>query len=140
MGKDFGRRTNDEGSEQPTIRVVRFPTNGERRIECPVCRGNKCAACRGTGMFEIRGDIWADIQQPLVAQYVHDNLTIVSHLFSQMYGSGIEVKSLGMLKKHWEIWLITSLVGSLWFCVKTDGQVRVFNSEGGMKKWLASGK
>ena len=100
MGKDRKRREDDEGSQHSKVRFVRFPTNGERTIECPVCRGNKCVVCRGTGIFEIRGDIWADVQQPHVAQYVHDNLSIVSHLFTQMYGSSIEVRSLGMLKKH----------------------------------------
>jgi len=32
MGKDKRRRENDEGSEQSSVRTVRFPTNGMRRI------------------------------------------------------------------------------------------------------------
>ena len=141
MGKDGKRRTDDEGSKHQPFRLVRFPTDESRTIECPICRGNKCVVCRGTGIFNIPGELWVDIQEPLVAQYIHDNLFLVSQMYSTMYGNGIEVESLGMLKKNWEVWVFASLVGSIWFCINTKtADTRLFNSEGGMKKWLASGK
>ena len=141
MGKDRKRRTNDEGSQPESVRTVRFPTNGTRRIECPICRGHKCVVCKGTGLYEIRGEVWADVQLPLVSQFMHDNLFTLSNMYSNMYGSTIKTQSLGMLKRDWEVWVFASLGGSIWFCINTKtAETRTFNNEGGLKKWLASGK
>jgi len=137
MGKDRKGRENDKGSRQRSLRVVRFPTLGVREIECPVCEGNKCIVCNGTGFFEISGEVWAGIQQPHVIQYVHDNLPILSKDYNTIYGSGMVMKSLGVLKKNWEVLEISSLIGSMWICVNIQtAETKHFYKEGGLKKWL----
>jgi len=109
-----------------------------RRIECPICRGHKCVVCKGTGMYEIRGDVWADVQLPLISQFIHDNLFILSQIYSNMYGSDVKRESLGMLKKDWEVWVFASLTGSMWFCINVKtADTRSFDNEGALKKWLA---
>jgi len=137
MGKDRKGRENDKGSRQRSLRVVRFPTLGVREIECPVCEGNKCIVCNGTGFFEISGEVWAGIQQPHVIQYVHENLPILSKDYNTIYGSGMVMKSLGVLKKNWEVLEISSLIGSMWICVNIQtAETKHFYKEGGLKKWL----
>ena len=137
MGKDRKGRENDKDSRQRSLRVVRFPTLGVREIECPVCEGNKCIVCNGTGFFEISGEVWAGIQQPHVIQYVHDNLPILSKDYNTIYGSGMVMKSLGVLKKNWEVLEISSLIGSMWICVNIQtAETKHFYKEGGLKKWL----
>jgi len=137
MGENINRGENDESSRQRSLRTVRFPTFGVREIECPVCEGNKCIVCNGTGFFEISGEVWASIQQPHIIQYVHDNLPILSKEYNTMYGSGMNMKTLGILKKNWEVLEVSSLIGSMWICINIQtAETKHFYKEGGLKKWL----
>ena len=137
MGENSGRRKNDKDSRPRNLRIVRFPTMGVREIMCPVCEGKQCLVCNRTGFYEIEGEIWAGVQEPHVVQFVHDNLPILSKEYSEIYGSGMNMKTLGILKKNWEVLEISSLIGSMWICINIQSaETKHFYKEGGLKKWL----
>ena len=46
------------------------------------------------------------------------------------------MKSLGVLKKNWEVLEISSLIGSMWICINTQtAETKHFYKEGGLKIW-----
>tara|TARA_R110002012_G_scaffold2787_6_gene13127 strand:- start:9476 stop:9694 length:219 start_codon:yes stop_codon:yes gene_type:complete len=68
---------------------------------------------------------------------VHDNLPILSKDYNTIYGSGMIMKTLGILKKNWEVLEVSSLIGSMWICINIQtAETKHFYKEGGLKKWL----
>ena len=136
MGQVGRQGSNDEGSVDRTIQVVRFPTTENRVISCPMECNSGCKICTD-GYYEVEGELWVNIQHPHVIQYIRDNLMFVSLEYNRLFGTSYEFVSEGMLKLGWTTFRVDSPMGSMWICVNLVGNVRHFYNEGGLKKWLA---
>jgi len=78
------------------------------------------------------------VQEPLVVQYLHDNLNHVSMLYNHMYGNMINVKRLGTVKQGWAGLEISVGQGQFWITYNLGGiPPKIFYNKGEYNKWLA---
>lgn len=94
--------------------------------------------CGQTGENKIE-EMWADVQEMLVVQYLHDNLQKVSQLYKHLYGNMVEVKNLGTVKKDWGAIEISIGTGQLWIAWDYTGkkQIKTLYDKKEFLKWLA---
>lgn len=140
MEKESGQNgNNDENRSEGFIPVgiVKFPIESVS-ITCPICAGSGCLLCGQTGENKIE-EMWADVQEMLVVQYLHDNLQKVSQLYKHLYGNMVEVKNLGTVKKDWGAIEISIGTGQLWIAWDYTGkkQIKTLYDKKEFLKWLA---
>ena len=120
-------------------RRVRFPILTPTLIKCPICSGNKCNVCNGTGEYEMESEAYVEVQQPLVVKYVVDNMATVSSEISRLYGKKPEVTTECVTPKI-EVIRVDSLSGSVWIAhdLKNNSNPKYFYNKKEMEKWLVS--
>ena len=133
------RISNDEGIKRGRrVRLVRFPILSKTYIKCPICNSKGCNVCNWTGEYEMDGNSFVEIQQPLIVKYIIDNQSTISTEISRLYGGQPEI-STDRVVGNYEIIRIDSLSGSIWiaFNLKEMESPKYFHNEKEMEKWLA---
>ena len=129
-----------DGNDLPRrgrVRKVRFPTLGPLLIKCPICSGNGCNVCNDTGEYEMEGEQFVEIQQPLIVKYIIDNMSVLSSEITRLYGKNPEV-STELVIKDYEIIRVDSLSGSVWITHNLKGleSPKYFYKKEELEKWL----
>ena len=121
------------------MRTVKFPILSERTIKCPICEGKGCRVCE-EGFYKFDGEVWVEVQQPLVIKYLKDNIEIVAKELNLIFGLTPKVTTEQIIFGH-RIDRIDTTSGSIWVAFpEKGGKPRYFKTERGLKIWLASEK
>ena len=120
--------------------TVTLPAPHKAKIQCPICKGNKCVVCNMTGSLAIDVAPKIPIQRAHIIKYVVDNIHEVAREITRKYGLTPEVNTLEVLEvngSQYEIVQVSSLGGVCWVvkCLTELDTPRYFTSRQDLDKF-----
>ena len=103
--------------------TVTLPAPHKAKIQCPICKGNKCIVCNMTGTLAIDVAPKIPIQRAHIIKYVVDNIHEVAKEITKQYGLVPEVNTSEVIEVNsgqYEIVQISSLGGVCWVVNRLD--------------------
>lgn len=103
--------------------TVTLPAPHKAKIQCPICKGNKCVVCKMTGNLAIDVAPKIPIQRAHIIKYVVDNIHDVAGEITKKYGLTPEIQTKEVLEINdgqFEIVQISSLGGACWVVNRLD--------------------
>ena len=93
------------------------------KIQCPICKGNKCVVCNMTGNLAIDVAPKIPIQRAHIIKYIVDNIHEVAKEITKQYGLVPEVNTSEVIEVNsgqYEIVQVSSLGGVCWVVNRLD--------------------
>ena len=120
--------------------TVTLPAPHKAKIQCPICKGNKCVVCNMTGSLAIDVAPKIPIQRAHIIKYVVDNIHEVAREITRKYGLTPEINTSEVLEvngSQYEIVQVSSLGGVCWVvnCLTELDTPRYFTSRQDLDKF-----
>ncbi len=120
--------------------TVTLPAPHKAKIQCPICKGNKCVVCNMTGNLAIDVAPKIPIQRAHIIKYVVDNIHEVAREITRKYGLTPEINTSEVLEvngSQYEIVQVSSLGGACWVvnCLTELDTPRYFTSRQDLDKF-----
>jgi len=120
--------------------TVTLPAPHKAKIQCPICKGNKCMVCNMTGNLAIDVAPKIPIQRAHIIKYVVDNIHDVAREITRKYGLTPEVNTIEVLElnnSQYEVVQVSSLGGVCWVvnCLSELDAPRYFTSRQELDKF-----
>ena len=103
--------------------TVTLPAPHKAKIQCPICKGNKCIVCKMTGTLGIDVAPKIPIQRAHIIKYVVENIHDVAGEITKLYGLVPEVNTIEVAEINggqYEVVQVSSLGGACWLVNRLD--------------------
>ena len=103
--------------------TVTLPAPHKAKIQCPICKGNKCVVCNMTGNLAIDVAPKIPIQRAHIIKYVYENIHEVAREMTKKYGLTPEINTVEVAtinNGQYEIVQVSSLGGACWVVNRLD--------------------